>query len=113
MSIKDTLLNWTFTIPVKSLKGILLVKKGHTNLDIENISITIEGVNNMLYDKGMKNKDIYLHGTGMNLRSTSEGVTLAITRKAPTEDKKLYVQAYLFTDAAVAINDQTLVKTQW
>lgn len=58
-SSKETLLNWTFTTPTKSLKGILLLEGSHTNLDIENIKITIEGVNNMLYDNGLQNKDIY------------------------------------------------------
>ena len=68
----DQLWNWTIATPVKSLRGILLIGKineqlgdyNHDvdktwNMDIKRINITIEGVNNVLYDKGLRQSDIY------------------------------------------------------
>ena len=68
----DQAWNWTFNTPSKSLRGILLIGKlpehekpfdhkvdSFWNMDITNINVTIEGVNNMIYDKGMFQYDIY------------------------------------------------------
>lgn len=72
----DQIWNWTFATPVRSLRGILLIGKKDTsitpfnykvddywNMDIERINITIEGVNNILYDKGVRQSDIFNEAT--------------------------------------------------
>ena len=72
VSTSDQLWNWTIATPVKSLRGILLIGKLNDqlsdygrvvdktwNMDIKRINITIEGVNNVLYDKGLRQSDIY------------------------------------------------------
>jgi len=72
INTSDQLWNWSFSTPVKSLRGILLIGKldstpldynyevdKYWNMGIKKIHITIEGVNNLLYDKGMNACDIY------------------------------------------------------
>ena len=177
VSTGDQLWNWTFSTPVKSLRGILLIGKLDSdmipynrnvdkfwNMDIKKINITIEGVNNVLYDKGMRQSDIYdeamrfwsgaykssadidrvtkelkltdvtpkkfyeekycvwidlrcvednhLHGSGMNLSSNSEGITLAVERNIKGNDKaKVY--AFLMMDASTEIDNNEYGGVKW
>ena len=68
----DTKWNWSFSSPVKSLRGILLVGKKKTditdwkcksgsfwNFGVKKISVTIEGIPNQLFASGMLPTDIY------------------------------------------------------
>ena len=60
----DTMWNWAFNTPCKSLKGILVLfeeEKSYTrdmskfyNLKIQKVSVTIEGKPNQLYSQGMR-----------------------------------------------------------
>ena len=60
--------NWNFASPVRSLRGILLIGKRddqvndpdkYWNMNIKNISVTIEGIPNQLYAQGMQERNLY------------------------------------------------------
>ena len=65
----DTMWNWSFNMPCKSLKGILILfeeEKSHTrdtskfyNPKIQKVSVTIEGKPNQLYSQGMRSFEQY------------------------------------------------------
>ena len=65
----DTMWNWSFNTPCKSLKGILVLfeeKKSYVrdtskyyNPKIQKVSITVEGKPNQLYSKGMRSFEQY------------------------------------------------------
>ena len=65
----DTMWNWSFNMPCKSLKGILVLfeeEKSYTrdtskfyNPKIQNVSVTIEGKPNQLYSQGMRSFEQY------------------------------------------------------
>ena len=65
----DTMWNWSFNTPCKSLKGILVLfeeEKSYTqdkskfcNPGIQKISVTVEGKPNQLYAQGMRSFDQY------------------------------------------------------
>ena len=65
----DTMWNWSFNMPCKSLKGILVLfeeEKSYTqdtskfyNLKIQKVSVTIEGKPNQLYSQGMRSFEQY------------------------------------------------------
>ena len=65
----DTMWNWSFNMPCKSLKGILVLfegKKSYTqdtskfyNPGIQKVSVTVEGKPNQLYSKGMRSFEQY------------------------------------------------------
>ena len=60
----DTMWNWSFNMPCKSLKGILVLfeeEKSYTqdtskfyNFKIQKVSVTVEGKPNQLYSQGMR-----------------------------------------------------------
>ena len=64
MNKSDTMWNWSFNTPCKSLKGILVLfeeEKSYTrdtskfyNLGIQKVSVTVEGKPNQLYAQGMR-----------------------------------------------------------
>ena len=66
---KDTMWNWSFNVPCKSLKGILVLfeeEKSYVrdasrfyNLKIQKVSVTIEGKPNQLYSQGMRSFEQY------------------------------------------------------
>ena len=66
---KDTVWNWSFNTPCKSLKGILVLfeeEKSYTrdtskfyNPKIQKVSVTIEGKPNQLYSQGMRSFEQY------------------------------------------------------
>ena len=66
---KDTMWNWTFNMPCKSLKGILVLfeeEKPFTrdmskfyNPKIQNVSVIVEGKPNQLYAQGMRSFEQY------------------------------------------------------
>ena len=65
----DTMWNWSFNTPYKSLKGILVLfeeEKSYTrdtskfyNLGIQKVSVTAEGKPNQLYSQGMRSFEQY------------------------------------------------------
>ena len=65
----DTMWNWSFNMPCKSLKGILVVfeeEKSYTrdtskyyNPGIQNVSVTVEGKPNQLYSQGIRSFEQY------------------------------------------------------
>ena len=65
----DTMWNWSFNTPCKSLKGILVLfeeEKSYTrdtikfyNTKIQKVSVTIEGKPNQLYSQGMRSFEHY------------------------------------------------------
>ena len=65
----DTMWNWSFNMPCKSLKGILVLfeeEKSYTrdtskfyNPKIQKVSVTIEGKPNQLYSQGMRSFEQY------------------------------------------------------
>ena len=65
----DTMWNWSFNMPCKSLKGILVLfeeEKPYTqdmskfyNPKIHNVSVTVEGKPNQLYAQGMRSFEQY------------------------------------------------------
>ena len=65
----DTVWNWSFNMPCKSLKGILVLfeeEKSYTrdtskfyNLGIQKVSVTVEGKPNQLYSQGMRSFEQY------------------------------------------------------
>ena len=65
----DTMWNWSFSTPCKSLKGILVLfeeEKSYTrdtskfyNPKIQKVSVTIEGKPNQLYSQGMRSFEQY------------------------------------------------------
>ena len=65
----DTMWNWSFNTPCKSLKGILVLfeeEKSHTqdtskfyNPGIQKVSFTVEGKPNQLYSQGMRSFEQY------------------------------------------------------
>ena len=65
----DTVWNWSFNIPCKSLKGILILFEGEKsytqdkskfyNPGIQKVSVTIEGKPNQLYSQGMRSFEQY------------------------------------------------------
>ena len=66
---KDTVRNWSFNMPCKSLKGILVLfqeEKAYTrdmsrfyNPKIHKVSVTVEGKPNQLYSQGMRSFEQY------------------------------------------------------
>ena len=66
---KDTVWNWTFNMPCKSLKGILVLFEEETpytqdtskfyNPKIQKVSVSVEGKPNQLYAQGMKSFEQY------------------------------------------------------
>ena len=69
MNKSDTMSNWSFNTPCKSLKGILVLfeeEKSYTqdtskfyNPKIQKVSVTIEGKPNQLYTQGMRSFEQY------------------------------------------------------
>ena len=65
----DTTWNWSFNMPCKSLKGILVLfeeEKSYTrdmskfyNTKIQKVSVTVEGKPNQLYSQGMRSFEQY------------------------------------------------------
>ena len=65
----DTMWNWSFNMPCKSLKGILVLfeeEKSYTqdtsnfyNPKIQNVSVTVEGKPDQLYSQGMRSFEQY------------------------------------------------------
>ena len=65
----DTMWNWSFNMPCKSLKGILVLfeeEKSYTqdtsnfyNPKIQNVSVTVESKPNQLYSQGMRSFEQY------------------------------------------------------
>ena len=65
----DTIWNWSFNMPCKSLKGILVLFEGEKpykrdtskfyNPKIQKVSVTIEGKPNQLYSQGMRSFEQY------------------------------------------------------
>ena len=66
---KDTMWNWSFNMPCKSLKGILVLfeeEKSYVtdtskfyNPKIQNVSVTVEGKPNQLHAQGMRSFEQY------------------------------------------------------
>ena len=66
---KDTVWNWTFNTPCKSLKGILVLFEEEkpykrdmstfNNPKIQKVSVTVEGKHNQLYSQGMRSFEQY------------------------------------------------------
>ena len=66
---KDTMWNWSFNMPCKLLKGILVLfekEKSYTrdtskfyNPKIQKVSVTVEGKPNQLYSQGMRSFEQY------------------------------------------------------
>ena len=66
---KDTIWNWTFNMPCKSLKGILVLFEEEKpfvrdmskfyNPKIQKVSVIIEGIPNQLYAQGMRSFEQY------------------------------------------------------
>ena len=69
MNKKDTIWNWTFNTPCKSLKGILVLFEEEKpfvrdtskfyNPKIEKVSVIVEGKPNELYAQGMRSFEQY------------------------------------------------------
>ena len=69
MNKSDTVWNWSFNTPCKSMKGILVLfeeEKSYTrdmskyyNPGIQKVSVTIEGKPNQLYSQGMRSFEQY------------------------------------------------------
>ena len=69
MNKSDTMWNWSFDMPCKSLKGILVLfeeEKSYVrdtskfyNPGIQKVSVTIEGKPNQLYSQGMRSFEQY------------------------------------------------------
>ena len=69
MNNSDTMWNWSFNTPCKSLKGILVLfeeEKSYTqdtskfyNPKIQKVSVTVEGKPNQLYSQGMRSFEQY------------------------------------------------------
>ena len=65
----DTTWNWSFNMPCKSLKGILILFEGEQpyardtgklyNPKIQKVSVTVEGKPNQLYTQGMRSFEQY------------------------------------------------------
>ena len=66
---KDTMWNWSFNMPCKSLKGILVLFEEEKpsvrdtskfyNPKIQKVSVTVEGKPNQLYAQGMRSFEQY------------------------------------------------------
>lgn len=134
-------------------------------MSIKRVNVTIEGVNNVLYDKGMRTSDIYdeatrfwsgaykssadmdrvtkelkissvtqkkfyeekycvwidlrcvednhLHGSGMNLFSNSEWITLAIERNPTSGSNHAKVYAFLMMDASIDVESNEYGGVKW
>ena len=69
MNKKDTMWNWSFNMPCKSLKGMLVLFEEETssardtskfyNPKIQKVSVTVEGKPNQLYAQGMRSLEQY------------------------------------------------------
>ena len=67
--ISDTMWNWSFNTPCKSLKGILVLFEEEKsdvrdtskfyNPKIQKVSVTVEGKPNQLYSQGMRSFEQY------------------------------------------------------
>ena len=65
VNMSDTMWNWSFNMPCKSLKGILVLfeeEKSYmrdTSKYIQKVSVTVEGKPNQLYSQGMRSFEQY------------------------------------------------------
>lgn len=57
-------------------------------------------------------EDNHLHGSGMNLKTNSEGITLAIERNASENDKGR-VYAFLMMDASADVVNNEYGGVKW
>ena len=151
----DAVVNLNINVPSKSLTHVLIFaidpedRKNHQhndvfkNLDIEKLTMTIEGKPNQLYASGMLKENTFdeiqklfpdidvdvtmgefltskyalcldlrpsidktLHGSGIRLENTAEGLTIQLHRTAATSGTgKLHLHIFLLQDAQLNIQN--------